>query len=221
MRPEFSYRTFFIIFRLVKWIIQSKNNWKIKESNLLLSAAATSWPRLCFEKEYILRSWIEFSGSTKMKILLSNQSSSFSQVIQDTKVILEWNTKIGFGIYILWNAWLITLLWVMYIPIENFEKYKTVSVRFTLASKVSKCLACKVSTNLIMSNLFNPKCEIFVINLQNANFFINREFQTTNLQLNDSFLDFITFEIDFIKDPNQALYLPSLDFKIELDLNEN
>ena len=35
-----------------------------------------------------------------MKILLSNQSSSFSQVIQDTKVILEWNTKIGFGIYI-------------------------------------------------------------------------------------------------------------------------
>ena len=109
----------------------------------------------------------------------------------------------------------------MYIPIENFENYKTVSVRFTLASKISKCLACKVSTNLVMTNLFNPKCEIFVINLQNANFFINREFQTTNLQLNDSFLDFITFEIDFIKDPNQALYLPSLDFKIELDLNEN
>ena len=109
----------------------------------------------------------------------------------------------------------------MYIPIENFEKYKTFSVRLTLASSISKCLACKVSTNLVMTNLFNPKCELFVINLQNPHFFINQEFQTTNLQLNDSFLDFITFEIDFIKDPNQALYLPSLDFKIELDLNEN
>ena len=109
----------------------------------------------------------------------------------------------------------------MYIPIENFEEYKTFSVRLTLASTISKCLACKVSTNLVMTNLFNPKCELFVINLQNPHFFINREFQTTNLQLNDSFLDFITFEIDFIKDPNQALYLPSLDFKIELDLNEN
>ena len=109
----------------------------------------------------------------------------------------------------------------MYIPIENFENYKTVSVRFTLASTISKCLACKVSTNLIMSNLFNPKCEIFVINLQNAHFFINREFESTNLQLNDIFLDFITFEIDFIKDPNQTLYLPSLDFKIELDFHEN
>ena len=34
-----------------------------------------------------------------MKILLSNKSASFSQTIQDTKVILEWNSKIGIGIY--------------------------------------------------------------------------------------------------------------------------
>ena len=34
-----------------------------------------------------------------MKLLLSNNSTSFSQVIQDRKVILEWNTKIGIGIH--------------------------------------------------------------------------------------------------------------------------
>lgn len=50
---------------------------------------------------------------------------------------------------------------------------------------------------------------------------MNREFKTSNLQLNDSFLDFIIFELDFIKDPQQALNLPFLQFKIELDLHEN
>ena len=33
-----------------------------------------------------------------MKILLSNKSASFTQTTQDTKVILEWNSKIGIGI---------------------------------------------------------------------------------------------------------------------------
>jgi len=57
--------------------------------------------------------------------------------------------------------------------------------------------------------------------LQNPRFFMNREFKTANLQLNDSFLDFVTFDLDFIKDPSQALYLPYFEFKIELDLHEN
>ena len=57
--------------------------------------------------------------------------------------------------------------------------------------------------------------------MQNPRFFMNREFKTSNLQLNDSFLDFVTFDLDFIKDPSQALYLPYFEFKIELDLHEN
>lgn len=39
-----------------------------------------------------------------MKILLSNESSSFNQTLKDTKLTLEWNSKIGTGIYKLYNA---------------------------------------------------------------------------------------------------------------------
>ena len=110
---------------------------------------------------------------------------------------------------------------LLYIPTENLDKFNKVSVRFTLSSNISKCIACKLSTNLILANLFNPKRELFVINLQNPHFFINREFKTYNLQLNDSFLDFLIFELDFIRDPHQAINLPSLEFKIELEFHEN
>ena len=110
---------------------------------------------------------------------------------------------------------------LLYIPKENLDKYNKVSVCFTFATNITKCISCKLSTNLILTNLFNPNREVFVINLQNPHFFMNREFKTTHLQLNDTFLDFIIFELDFTKDPRQAINLPSLEFKIELDFHEN
>ena len=74
---------------------------------------------------------------------------------------------------------------------------------------------------MISANIFNPKRKLFVINLQNPHFFINRDFRTTDLHLNESYLDFISFELEFIKEGEQSLNIGSLDFKIELDLHEN
>ena len=152
-----------------------------------------------------------------MKIVLTNSSPSFSQTNQGTRVILLWNTKIGIGIYD--NQFISSDR--SYIPTENLDKYQKISIRFTLASSISKCITAKLSSNLISANIFNPKREIFTINLQTAYFYMNREFKSSHLQLNDSFLDFINFNLDFTKDKNQTLTLPSLDFKIEIDLHEN
>lgn len=108
-----------------------------------------------------------------------------------------------------------------YISTENLDKYQKISIRFTLASNISKCISAKLSTNLISTNIFNPKREILVINLQTAYFYMNREFKTSCLQLTDSFLDFIAFDLNFHTDKNQVLNLPSLEFKIEIELHEN
>ena len=90
-----------------------------------------------------------------------------------------------------------------------------------MASIITKCITTKLSTNLISANFLNPQRELFTINLQNAHFYMNREFQSSFLTLNDTFLDFISFELNFVHDKNQTLILPSLEFKIELDLHEN
>ena len=74
---------------------------------------------------------------------------------------------------------------------------------------------------MISANIFNPNRELFVINLQSQHFFVNRIFETTDLQLNESYLDFISFELNFVKEGDQSLNLQRLDFKIELDLHEN
>ena len=74
---------------------------------------------------------------------------------------------------------------------------------------------------MIQANIFNPHRELFTINLQSPYFYLNREFQSSHLQLNDSFLDYITFECNFILDKIQTLNLSSLEFKIELDFHEN
>lgn len=50
---------------------------------------------------------------------------------------------------------------------------------------------------------------------------MNRNFETTDLQLNDTYLDFISFELNFVKEGEQSLNIQRLDFKIELDLHEN
>ena len=107
------------------------------------------------------------------------------------------------------------------IPVENLAKYKTVTIHFTLASLLSKCISAKLSTNLIIANVFNPNRELFSFNLQTPYVYINREFKSSNLLLNDSFLDFITFELNITKDENHDFNFPSLEFKIELDLHEN
>lgn len=106
------------------------------------------------------------------------------------------------------------------IPKENLDKYKTVSINFTLASNI-KCISTKLSTNLILGNLFNPNRELFTISLLSPYCYLNREFRCSHLQLSDSYLDFVTFELNFNTEKNQILNLPSLEFKIELDLHEN
>ena len=104
---------------------------------------------------------------------------------------------------------------------ENVEHFKTVSVYFTLASKIDNCKAVKISSNLITTNLFNPDCEIFSINLQNPYVYLNKQFQCLRLPLNDNYLDYISFELNFILNENNHLILKPLEFTIELEFNEN
>ena len=70
-------------------------------------------------------------------------------------------------------------------------------------------------------NLFNPNCEIFTINLQTPYVYLNKQFKCYRLLLNDNYLDYISFELDFIPNQTDNLILNSLDFKIELEFNEN
>lgn len=50
---------------------------------------------------------------------------------------------------------------------------------------------------------------------------MNKQFQNNNLALNENYLDNIMFELDFTPEKNSKLNISPLDFKIELEFNEN
>ena len=149
-----------------------------------------------------------------MKLILTNKSPIFSQSSSPNEVVLTWNTRIGKvisnKIFFHWS-----FLWI---HLENLKKYKNANITFQLSTRLQETYFIKISTNLVISDIFNPTAEIFCINTQSPYNYVNVAFREDKLTLNDCYIDSVIFKIEPATKSEQPL--PNLDFKIGIELLE-
>ena len=78
----------------------------------------------------------------------------------------------------------------------------------------------KISSDIICSDIFNPKGEIFLINTQKASLYLNRLFTEHNLTLADNFIETINFKIVLDRPLDSNADYVNLEFIIGLELFE-
>ena len=149
-----------------------------------------------------------------MKLILTNKSPIFSQSSSRKEVVLTWNARIGQVI----SDWNLSRWLFWWTHLENLKKYKNANITFQLSTKLQETYFIKISTNLVLSDIFNPTAEIFCINTQSQYNYVNVTFREDKLTLNDCYIDSVIFKIEPLTNSEQPF--PNLDFKIGIELLE-
>ena len=98
------------------------------------------------------------------------------------------------------------------------KKYKKANISFQLSTRLQEIKLLNISSNLILSDVFNPTAQIFSINTQSPYTYLNVTFSEFQLNLNDCFIESVIFEI--VSDTDSDTPLPNLDFKIGIEFIE-